>query len=225
MLWGADRWGSMPNGAHQSHGRGRVCYRTGPTSALWRSALTFSSTDQPKTDHAPERTRDPAECAESLALARTRTHGDPAEKYRNAMHGPASVATREDVAARIAGHIASPNGARLDRGRGQLSGQSSRCRRCGNPRAGRGNTRTLATPSTSLATMCKTVVTRRQCQPFFDRSGTRSAAGVFSPTPPRRFRACCERISRCQRQPMTAACATTGQLHRPDGKCCSKARA
>jgi hypothetical protein len=83
----------MPNGAHQSHGRGRVCCRTGPTSALWRSALTVSSTAHPKTDHAPERTRDPAHSAESLALARTRTHGDPAGKDRNAMLGPARVAT------------------------------------------------------------------------------------------------------------------------------------
>jgi hypothetical protein len=74
-----------------------------PTPAPWRSALTFSSTDQPKTDPSRERTRDPTQTAESLALARTRTHGDPAGKYRNAMLGPVSVATREDAEARIAG--------------------------------------------------------------------------------------------------------------------------
>jgi hypothetical protein len=82
-------------------GAGSYQYRLTP--ALWRSALTFSSTDQPKTDPSRERTRDPAQTAEPLALARTRTHGDPAGKYRNAMLGPASVATREDAEARIAG--------------------------------------------------------------------------------------------------------------------------
>jgi hypothetical protein len=34
----ADRWGSMPNGAQRSFGRGRSSVEAGPTPALWRSA-------------------------------------------------------------------------------------------------------------------------------------------------------------------------------------------
>jgi hypothetical protein len=37
---GADRWGSMPNGAQVSHGRGLARGESGPTSALWRSACS-----------------------------------------------------------------------------------------------------------------------------------------------------------------------------------------
>ena len=39
----ADRWVSMPNGAHLSRGRGRASVEAGPTPALWRSAPTSYS--------------------------------------------------------------------------------------------------------------------------------------------------------------------------------------
>jgi hypothetical protein len=35
---GADRWVSMPNGAHLSRRRGRFRVEVGPTPALWRFA-------------------------------------------------------------------------------------------------------------------------------------------------------------------------------------------
>ena len=53
---GADRWVSMPNGAHRSSGRGQICVEPGPTPAPWRSVP--SSRWRPSAD-----TRDYTECA------------------------------------------------------------------------------------------------------------------------------------------------------------------
>jgi hypothetical protein len=45
---GADRWVSMPNGAHLSRGRGRASVEAGPSPAPWRSALSLTSTPLPR---------------------------------------------------------------------------------------------------------------------------------------------------------------------------------
>ena len=91
---GADRWGSMPNGAQMSRGWGRILGDMEPTPAPWRSALSSPDTDHPKTDHSPERTRDPMHTIGPPALARTRTREIPPRKHRNATLGPATAATR-----------------------------------------------------------------------------------------------------------------------------------
>jgi hypothetical protein len=131
---GADRWVSMPNGAHPSFSRGRSVIEPGPTPALWRSAP--SSPWRPRaatTDYTAAAQSDPSPLGPSVPVGGTWV-GRPRVVRPCQVFGPARAATLRHAGAWIAGH---PNTERCSprarAGVGLLS-NFTRCRRCDDPR-------------------------------------------------------------------------------------------